>query len=137
MLRRQELMAVIPPYPKHIPKPYEQLRNPEERIQTDVKFVPAACLVGQAVSEKIFQYTALDEYSRWRYVEAFEPHESFASTQFLEHLAKRFPLPIDCIQTNNGGEFTKRFVSKDWQQNPTLFEQRLKELSISHKLICP
>lgn len=137
VLRRQGIMAVKPPNPKYIPKPYEQMHYPGERVQIDVKFVPAACLVGKAAGEKFYQYTALDEYSRWRYVEAFDSHDTYASARFLEHLIKRFPLPVECVQTDNGPEFTKRFTSKDWENDPTLFEKRLYELGIRHKLIRP
>lgn len=137
ILRKQGIMAVKPPNPKYVPKPYEQMHFPGERIQIDVKFVPTACLVGQAAGEKYFQYTALDEYSRWRYVEAFDAHDTYSSTKFLENLVKRFPLPIKCVQTDNGAEFTKRFTAKNWEENPTLFEQRLKALGITHKLIRP
>ena len=137
VLRRQGIMAVKPPNPKYVPKPYEQMRYPGERIQIDVKFVPASCLVGDAAGKKFFQYTAIDEYSRWRYVEAFDEHSTYSSALFLEHLVRRFPVPIECVQTDNGPEFTKRFTAKDWENNPTLFERRLQQFGISHKLIRP
>lgn len=137
VLRRQGIMAVKPPNPKYIAKPYEQMRYPGERIQVDVKFVPSSCIVGDASGEKFYQYTAIDEYSRWRYVEAFDEHSSYSSAIFLEHLIKHFPMRIECIQTDNGPEFTKRFVSKDWQSDPTLFEKRLHQYGIQHKLIRP
>ena len=44
-LRRQGMMAVKPQNSKYIPKPYEQMTYPGQRIQVDVKFVPSACLV--------------------------------------------------------------------------------------------
>ena len=47
------------------------MKYPGQRIQVDVKFVPACCLVNNAKGKKFYQYTAIDEYSRWRYVEAF------------------------------------------------------------------
>ncbi len=31
---------------QYVPKPYEQMQYPGQRVQVDVKFVPAACLVG-------------------------------------------------------------------------------------------
>ena len=137
VLRKQGIMAVQPPNPKYVPKPYEQMRYPGERFQIDVKYVPAACLAGDAAGKHFYQYTAIDEYSRWRYVEAFEEHNTYTSALFLEHLIKHFPIPIDCVQTDNGPEFTKRFTAKDWENNPTLFERRLHEYGILHKLIRP
>ena len=45
-------MAVKLPNPKYIPKPYEQMHFPGERVQIDVKFVPEVCIVGDAKGEK-------------------------------------------------------------------------------------
>ena len=95
-LRKQGIMAIKPPNPKYIPKPYEQMRYPGQRIQVDVKFVPSACLKNAAVIGKhFFQYTAIDEYSRWRFVEAFEEHSTYSSAMFLEHLVKAFPVQLN------------------------------------------
>ena len=136
VLRRMGEMAVKPPNPKYIPKPYEQMQYPGQRVQIDVKFVPAACLVGDAKGQKFYQYTAIDEYSRFRYLEAFEEHSTYSSAQFLEHLIKAFPFSIECVQTDNGAEFTKRLLPAE-RRTPTLFEARLKQCGIEHKLIRP
>ncbi|WP_330593907.1 DDE-type integrase/transposase/recombinase [Sellimonas intestinalis] len=109
---------------------------PGQRVQIDVKFVPACCMVNEAKGKKFYQYTALHEYSRWRYVEAFEEHSTYSYAQFLKHLIQRFPQPIECIQTDNGMEFTKRF-STSGEETLTLFQRVLKEQGICHKLIRP
>ena len=136
VLRRMGEMAVKPPNPKYIPKPYEQMQYPGQRVQIDVKFVPAACLVGDAKGQKFYQYTAIDEYSRFRYLEAFEEHSTYSSAQFLEHLIKAFSFSIECVQTDNGAEFTKRLLPAE-RRTPTLFVARLKQCGIEHKLIRP
>ena len=82
VLRRQGQMAVKLPNPKYIPKPYEPMHFPGERVQIDVKFVPEVCIVGDAKGEKFYQYTAIDEFSRWRYLEAFQEHSSYSSAVF-------------------------------------------------------
>lgn len=133
VLKRQGQMAVKPPNPKYIPKPYEQMYYPGQRVQIDVKHVPAACIVGDAACQKFYQYTAIDEFSRFRFLMAFEEASTYSSTQFLEQLQKAFPFPIECIQTDNGFEFTNRFGNG----KPTLFENKLKDLGIRHKLIRP
>ena len=136
VLKRQGIMAVKPPNPKYIPKPYEPMQYPGQRFPIDVKFVPSACLKNPNVTRtRFFQYTAIDEYSRWRYVEAFEEHSTYSSAVFPDHLVKVFPLPIECVQTDNGTEFTNRFTSH--RDNPTLFESRLMQYGIRHKLIRP
>ena len=138
MLRKLELEPIKPPNPKYIPKPYEKMSYPGQRVQIDVKVVPDACIVGEAKAEgkKFYQYTAIDEYSRYRYLEAFEEHSSYSSTVFLEHMLENFKFPIKCVQTDNGQEFTKR-LGNSKNPTPTLFEARLKERGIEHKLIKP
>ncbi len=97
------------------PKPYENMQYPGQRVQIDVKYVPDACIVGDAKSEgrKFYQYTAINEYSRFCYLEAFEEHSSYSSAVFLEHMLKAFKFKIECVQTDNGQEFTKRFGSSE------------------------
>ena len=129
-------MAVKPPNPKYIPKPYEKMQYPGQRIQIDVKFVPSACIVGNAEGEKFYQYTAIDEYSRFRYLEAFEEHSTYSSAVFLQHLVNKFPFKIECVQTDNGQEFTKS-LGNTKKPTPTLFEEKLAEYGIKHKLIRP
>ena len=97
-LRKRGAMAVKLPNPKYIPKPYEQMKYPGQRVQIDVKFVPP--------------------------------------TVFLRHVVKKFPYSIECVQTDNGTEFTNRLLPKG-SDKPTLFERELKKLGIRHKLIRP
>ena len=135
-LKRQGIMAIHPPNPKYVPKPYEQVDHPGQRIRVDVRFVPSACLVNsQVIGKHFFQYTAIDERSRWRFVEAFEEHSTHSSATFLDHLVKAFPFPIECIQTDNGSEFTNRFTTH--RDKPTLFQLHLERHGIRHKLIRP
>lgn len=134
VLRKQGQMAIKPPNPKYIPKPYEKMLYPGQRVQIDVKVVPTACIVGDAQGQKFYQYTAIDEYSRFRYLEAFQEQSSYSSAVFVEHLLKRFPFKIECIQTDNGQEFTKTYGHTK-NPTPTMFENKLKQLGIRHKLI--
>ena len=133
VLRKQGQMAVKPPNPKYIPKPYEQMYYPGQRVQIDVKHVPSTCIVGDAASQKFYQYTAIDEFSRFRFLMAFEEANTYSSTQFVEQMLKSFPFPVECIQTDNGFEFTNRFGNG----KPTIFENKLIQLGIRHKLIRP
>jgi len=138
VLRRSGQVAVRPPNPKYIPKLYEQMQYPGQRVQIDVKHVPAACLVGEASGEKYYQYTALDEFSRFRYLEAFEELSTFSSAAFLKNAAaffKKHGFTVECIQTDNGVEFTNRFTTH--RHKLTLFEKTAANMGIRHKLIRP
>ena len=139
VLVKQGEMAVKPPNPKYIPKPYEQMQYPGQRVQIDVKFVPAACIVNNIDGEKYYQYTAIDEYSRYRYLEAFKENSTHSSAQFAVHVIEHFAkkgITVECIQTDNGFEFTKRFGGSV-PDDLTLFERTLKQRGVQHKLIRP
>ena len=141
VLKASGQMAVKPPNPKYSPKTYEKMQYPGQRVQIDVKYVPSSCLVGAAATEAaetggFFQYTFIDEYSRFRYLEAFKEHNTYSFSEFIKHCIKRFPYAIECVQTDNGFEFTNRLNSQ-CSDKETLFERTLRELGIRHKLIKP
>lgn len=123
---------------QYVPKPYEQMTYPGERVQVDVKCVPTNCLCKdlQEKEEKYFQYTAIDEFTRQRVLWASKEHSTYASTQFLEIIQKKFNFKIECIQTDNGAEFTNR-LNAEYKGKKTMFENKLEELGIEHKLIKP
>ena len=134
-LQKRGQLAVKLPNPKYTPKPYEKMQYPGQRVQIDVKFVPASCLVGDAALDGgFFQFTFIDEYSRFRYLEAFKEHSSYSAAEFIRHCVKKFPYAIECVQTDNGSEFTNR-MNGSKTVRPTFFQKTLDELGIQHKLI--
>ena len=137
-LQRMGLRKIPLPNPKRISKQYQQALFPGEKVQIDVKVVPAACIVGQAKAngERMFQYTAIDECTRVRYLEAFREQSTYSSTIFLQHLVKKFKFRIHKVQTDNGIEFTNRFV-RTKQERLTLFETQLAIYGIVHQKIRP
>ncbi len=135
-LRRLGLQPSPSSRPKYIPKPYEQMLYPGQRVQIDVKYVPSACLVGEATGQRFYQYTAIDEFSRLRYIEAFEEQSTYSSAIFLKNAVRFFRFPFECVQTDNGIEFTNRFAATK-RHLPTLFETTAANLGIRHKLIRP
>ncbi|MBR5021791.1 MAG: transposase, partial [Oscillospiraceae bacterium] len=134
VLRRINGNPVKLPNPKYTPKPYEQMKYPGQKGQIDVKFVPQSCLVGEAAEEKFYQYTFIDEYSRFRILKAYKEHSTYSSAQFLKYVVKKFPYAIECIQTDNGSEFTNA-MNNSKKVQPTLFEKTLSQLGIQHKRI--
>ena len=123
---------------KYIPKPYEQMTHPGERIQIDVKYVPSNCLIKelQEQGEKYYQYTAIDEYTRQRVLWASKEHSTYASAQFMDIVINKFKYKIECVQTDNGGEFTNKLNPQKTNMK-TIFEKKLETLGIRHKLIRP
>lgn len=81
VLKRLALLELAEAKPTYKPKPYEQMTYPGERIQIDVKFVPLRCLVNK--EEKLYQYTAIDEFTRLRFIYGYNEHSTYSSADFL------------------------------------------------------
>lgn len=64
-------------------------------------------MVGDAKGKKFYQYTAIDEYSRFRYLEAFEEHSTYSSAIFLEHLIKNFLLRYNVFKPTTARNLLK------------------------------
>ena len=88
---------------------------------------------------RLFQYTAIEEFTRLRFLAAYPEQSTYSSADFLRKLTvwyARRGIKVECVQTDNGFEFTNRF-SNSKRDLPTLFEKTAAELGIRHKLIRP
>ena len=112
-------------------KPYQRADYPGQKIQIDVKYVPSYCV---ADGRKYYQYTAVDECSRWTYREMYDEHSTYSSKDFLLKLIERSPFPIREVQTDNGSEFTNRLLVIK-SKHLTMFEKALEELGILYHRI--
>lgn len=112
-------------------KPYKRAQYPGQKLQIDVKYVPSYCV---ANGRKYYQYTAIDECTRWTYREMYEEHSTYSSKQFLEKLVEKAPFPLREIQTDNGTEFTNRLISTK-SRHLTMFEEALEEMGILYHRI--
>ena len=115
---------------------YPEITVPGEKVQIDVKEVPFPCLRGEILrnNKHLYQWTAIDECTRIRFVYGFEEHTPENSVKFLRMLVKVFPFKIQTIQTDNGTEFTYKYISET-EESP--FDTELKTMGITHKLIPP
>ena len=113
------------------PKPYERATYPGQKIQIDVKFVPSYCV---ANGQKYYQYTAIDECTRFCYREMYDEHSTYSSKDFLMKLIKVCPFPIREVQTDNGTEWTTSLLVKD-PKSKTMFEKALEEMGIIYHRI--
>ena len=119
------------------PKPYEQMTSPGQRVQVDVKVVPLRCIADPEL--RLYQYTAIDEFTRLRFLGAYPEQSTYSSADFLEKLVKwyaRRGIQVECVQTDHGFEFTNRF-SNSKKDIPTRFERAAKRLELRHKRIRP
>jgi transposase InsO family protein len=111
-------------------KRYELL-VPGQRFQLDVKYVPE-----RVNGMRAYNYVIIDESTRWRFAYAFDSLSEGTTVQFLELFKKRVPFPVNCIQTDNGHEFT-------YSLNPIArhlehaMDRWCKTNNIKHRLIPP
>ena len=129
----EKLLSEKPPKKKkkRKPKPYQRAAYPGQKVQIDVKYVPSYCVTN---GEKYYQYTAVDECSRWTYREMYDEHSTYSSKDFLEKLIRKAPFPIREVQTDNGSEFTNRLqVTKS--KHLTMFEIALNDYGILYHRI--
>lgn len=124
-------------------KPYEAMKHPGERIQIDVKYVPKECLSPEFIakygSTELYQYTAIDEYSRYRILCGYREHNTYSSSLFLCQVVSGFKalgIEVECIQTDNGMEFTKQFIANN-KNNHSMFEDTARRLKVKLKHIKP
>ena len=122
--------------PRKHDRRYPELTIPGEKVQIDVKEVPYSCLKGAAKRDgkHFYQWTAIDECTRVRFVYGFEEHTPENSVKFLKMVQSAFPFQIQTVQTDNGTEFTYKYISET-EECP--FDRALEEAGIGHKLIPP
>lgn len=111
-------------------KPYEQMQYPGQRVQVDMKVVPLKCLANP--EERLYQYTAIDEYTRLSYLGAYPEQSAYSSADFLEKMVTWFKRR----GVRDGIEFTNHF-STNKKDRLTRIELAAARLGIRHKLICP
>ena len=98
---------------KHQVKPIKRLRRknkykrysrpiPGDRIQIDTcKIAPG-----------IYQYTAIDDCTRWRVLDIYKRRTANNTLQFIEKIVEEFPFPIQRIQSDRGLEFFAQKVQE-------------------------
>lgn len=108
-----------------------------ELVEVDVKFVPDL-----VENKRYYQFTAIDCASRWRYLKIREDYSNFSSMEFLKELIGVAPFRIRAVKTDNGINFTNRYIgyskSSD-PMNPKLhgFDVICQKHNIIHYLIDP
>ncbi len=108
-----------------------ELLVPGERVQVDVKYVPYPI-----DGRRAYNYVAVDECTRLRFIKTFTELNPHSTVDFLEELKSKMPFRIYCIQTDNGFEFTNKLnphASKWEHQMQTWCEKN----DIRHRLIPP
>jgi transposase InsO family protein len=105
-----------------------------ERVQIDVKYVPNECIGFTSNYSRYYQITAIDEYSRKRYLDLAVENSTYTTSNFLKRLEDKLGFKIKLVQTDNGLEFVN---DSDKTSKKSRFEEYLENMGIEHKRIRP
>ena len=92
--------------PKHVHKCYSAC-FPGERMQMDT----------MKVGPKLYQYTLIDDHSRFVFSDIYPSRSAKSTLAFFEHLGDAVVYPIVHLQTDNGTEFTAQPVVEFMLEN--------------------
>lgn len=114
-----------------------EMPNPGDRVQVDIKYVPYL-MKGQ----QNYQYTAIDDCSRYRIVSFYEEMSNFNSKDFLLNVINKMPFTIKSVQTDNDTTFTNWYTgvpktAPDKKPKIHAFTRTCHERDIEHILIKP
>lgn len=117
-------------------KEYHGATIPGEKMQMDVKFVPINCVPEwlQKEGKRYYQWTIIDEATSLRYLYWYDSKDAENTVDFVERARKYFPFEIKKIQTDNGTEFTNRFMNT---KALSALDRYLLQERIEHQLIKP
>jgi transposase InsO family protein len=81
---------------------------PGDRVQLDTcKIAPG-----------LYQYTAIDDCSRWQVLGVYPNRDAASTLDFLDRVRAGMPFPVQRVQTDRGGEFFAHEVQqrlRDWR----------------------
>jgi transposase InsO family protein len=104
-------------------------------VHVDVKYLPQMA----DEDKRRYLFVAIDRATRWVFIAVYASKTATNARRFLAALAKAAPFRIQTILTDNGKEFTDRFITAG-ERTPTgehAFDQLCTELDIEHRLTRP
>ncbi len=101
VLQRLAVKPLIKPKRQKRYKRYQR-PIPGDRVQVDV----------MKIRNGLYQYTAIDDCTRYRVLGLFSRKTAKYTLEFLEQVIEEMPFPIQRIQTDRGGEFFAIDVQK-------------------------
>lgn len=132
-LRKQGLLKKVRRKKKSKHTRKVKVDHPGLFTQIDVKYVTRALKSGA----RAYVYSFVDHASKWRFKRAYEMFGNLQTKMFMEELLLRVPFSIRMIQSDNGAEFTNRFLSHLDDPKPHLLDEICQAHGIRHKLIPP
>lgn len=104
-------------------------------VHVDIKYLPKM----PDDPQKRYLLVAIDRATRWVYLEVITDKTAETAAAFIERCYKKCPVTIKTLLTDNGKEFTDRFIATG-EREPTgkhAFDKACLKLTIEHRLIPP
>ena len=98
------------------PRRRREIHIPGQSVQVDVKHLKLG-------GRRFYQFTAIDEATRYRVLRVYGHNSIKSATDFIEEVGRRLPMAIQRIQTDHGSEFGTDFT---WH---------LRDLGVIHRQI--
>jgi transposase InsO family protein len=113
--------------------------RPKSTIPGEVVEVDVA-LMKRYKGKWVYQFTAIDCCTRWRFLKLYSEQHSFNTASFLRELIKVAPFKVKGVKTDNGSIFTNRYVGAYKSlstRKKHIFDIVCKQNRIIHYLIQP
>jgi transposase len=107
--------------------------NPGQHTQMDVKY-QLHLLTNKS---KAYVYNFIDHASNWSFKYAYDRINARNTDDFMVRIIWACPFKIDRLQTDNGVEFTSKYLCVSADPEDHLLDKFCKENNINHKLIPP
>lgn len=131
----------------------EDLVSKRVRIQKKEHWLPKSTTPGELIEIDViyvrkfkgnwlYQFSAIDSCTRWRYIWVTSEQSNYTAIQFLRKLVSVAPFKIQGVKTDNASIFTNYYTGYKKSANPLnprlhIFDLTCKELGIVHYLIDP
>lgn len=110
-----------------------KVEKPGVHTQNDVKHLPHML----PNEQKSYVYNFVDHASRWEFKKAYDSLGPSETRDFVERVIKRAPFTIWRWQTDNGVEFTFKYVSHIDKPKKHVLDKICEKNGIKHVLIPP
>ena len=104
-------------------------------VHIDIKYLPKM----QDEDSRTYLLVAIDRATRWVYLDIYPDKSANSAQKFLADIIENAPFKINKILTDNGKEFTDRFIPNG-EREPTgkhMFDKLCNRSNIEHRLIKP
>lgn len=104
-------------------------------IHIDIKYLPKMA----DETSRSYLFVAIDRATRWVHMEILPDKSAKSAESFLQHVVDKAPFIISKLLTDNGKEFTDRFIPNG-EREPTgnhVFDKACTKHTIEHRLTKP